>query len=179
MTQRREVMALLRVDTVLTDAQLARRGLDARGFPAYTTTQRPMMDSSVEHEVTFRMIDPALPIRQPQTLPHLAGLAEIRHRLSAPAPQWQAMGGSQVAQPDAVFRSDDALVAVEYDAGYRGRVVERKMQAFERFGAVIWATPSVLRSERIRSRYPAARVLTVDYWTPPTPSNPAPSGPQT
>lgn len=160
------VQRLLAVDHVLTDAQLARFGLDGQAFPGLRLTVRPMKDSLREETVTFRALQTESLERGLSRLPHYAATAEIRHMLGAS--NWEIDHQGFELAPDAVWRDDHGQVAIEYDAGYRPGVVRRKMQAFaECYRETVWATPSSLRSARIQARYPQARVLTVDYWSPP------------
>lgn len=157
---------LLRTDHVLTDAQLARFGLNGSAFPGLTLTVRPMNDSLVEREVTFRALRPETLESQIHRLPHYAGTAAIRHQLGGE--QWVIdKQGSELA-PDAVWEVNGQRVAVEYDAGYRPKDIRRKMAFFrEAYDQTVWATPSALRTARMQAKYPDVRVLTVDYWTPP------------
>ena len=159
------VVALLRADEVVTDSQLSNLGLHGERFPGLTMTIRPLPHSKAFCDVTFRALSRARLYAKPSMLPHQAGLAATRQALTATTAEWKVLGNSKSTCPDAEWHQDGRVIAVEYDAGYRQSVVRQKMQAFEEYDAVVWATPSPLRAERIQRKYPAVRVLTVDYWT--------------
>ena len=50
---------------------------------------------------------------------HLAGVAEMRRLLRAPRNKWHSEAGTSFAseQPDALWKSEQGDVAIEYDAG--------------------------------------------------------------
>ncbi|GGR15484.1 hypothetical protein [Deinococcus ruber] len=160
-----QVLQLLQTDRVVTDAQLSRLGLDGRRFPALTLSVQPLVDSTIEYAVTFRILSTQIALQRPGDLTHLAGLAQLRAVLQQSAEGWELMGSASEIRPDAVLHEQGRRIAVEYDAGYRTQVVRRKMAAFAEYDAVIWGTPSRLRSQRLQAEYPHVRVLTVDYWT--------------
>lgn len=79
-------------------------------------------------------------------LRHLAGVAEMRHRLGAPPSSWRLrayrIGG--VEHPDAVWYREGEPWAIEYDVGYKRETVLLKARAFGRlFAGQVWgaATP--------------------------------------
>lgn len=162
----------LTANEVLTDAQLRRHGLSGPQFPSLTLTVRPHSRSDFETDVTFRVLDPKR-LRAPQTLAHSAGLAEIRQQLyqsgqsNLPLDTWTLDRGGHAQRPDATLHTEQGeLLAVEMDSGYAWPTVRRKMRQFLEFtGGVIWGTTSDARTARIKSLYPEAQVLTVDYWS--------------
>lgn len=160
-----EVETLLQVDTVLTDAQLARRGLSGEGFPSITLTIRPMPRGTRELPVTFRALTEARLFREASSLTHLAGTAELRARLSAAAECWHLDHGGRFHRPDATWRTPDGDVAVEYDAGYTLQVARRKVRAFGTFREIVWGTPSALRASRLQVEFPGVDVRVLDYWS--------------
>lgn len=162
----------LTANEVLTDAQLSRHGLSGQQFPSLTLTIRPHSRSDFETDVTFRVLDRKR-LRTPQTLAHSAGLAEIRQQLhqsgqrTLPLETWAPDRGGHAQRPDATLHNEDGeLLAVEMDSGYAWPTVRRKMRQFSTFtGGIIWGTTSAARTMRIKSFYPEAQVLTVDYWS--------------
>ncbi|GGR12845.1 hypothetical protein [Deinococcus ruber] len=159
------VLKRLQVDRVVTDALLSRAGLHGAQFPGLILTVRPLSGSLKETEVHFRTHDAQTLLNKPSDLPHYAGLAAMRAQVQQPADHWSVLVTGSATRPDAVLKRDNAVIAVEFDAGYRYRVVKQKMRAFEDYDAVIWGTTSALRAARLRAMYPAVQVLTVDYWT--------------
>ena len=165
MVMHHALVKLLKVDKVVTDAQLVKLNLDGKRLPHVSLTVRPLPNSSVELGVTFRALSQKYLYAKTESLPHYAGLAAGRHALHAALDEWTVMGNGKSICPDAEWRSGGRVIAVEYDAGYRPGVVAQKMESFKAYDAVIWVTPSRVRTERLQAKYPAVQVITVDYWT--------------
>ncbi|MBB6016918.1 hypothetical protein ACFP9V_03985 [Deinococcus radiopugnans] len=143
-------------DLVLTTVQLERRGLlraaDGLALPRVTYTCRTRVnDAGSDLELTFIGKDTASLRAAPRELMHLAGLAEARSRLTlTPGEQWRHVslsGRTREQHPDAeivqtldLTHASDA--AVEFDAGYDLKRVERKLCAFAEHGysRLLWAT---------------------------------------
>ncbi len=172
-----QVRHVLEVDEVVTDAQLARLGLDGARFPGRTLTVRPLTTSERTVDVTFRALSERTLLREHRFLPHLAGRAGVRHALAIDGENWLGIGGGRLAEsgggsevlgvsarPDAVFRHGALQVAVEYDAGYKAQVVHEKIRSMRGYDLIVWATPSAARSARMQSMHPGIRVETVRYW---------------
>lgn len=161
----------LLADVVLSDGQLQRLGVKPSLFPGRQVSVRPAF--RVRHQerlVTFRALDEKVLLRNDvYGLAHHAGTAEIRHLIGAPPDAWRAGGVACMGnEPDARAWSDDGeALLIEYDCGYRGRVVRDKMLAFREEGQVVWGTPSSLRAARIALAYPDARVVVTPWWEGP------------
>lgn len=162
---REEVGALLETFDVLTDAQLQRRGLSGDGFPKLTLTVRPLSVSTPEVEVSFRALSKERLGHAGVTLAHAAGTAETGVQLGAQPGSWLLDRGGHHHRPDAVLTRPDGPVAIEFDAGYPMRVVDKKVKAFQEFRGIVWGTPSELRASRLRAYYPELDVRVVDYWS--------------
>ena len=89
------------------------------------------------------------------TVRHLAGVTATRLHVGAPAGAWRNEGGAPLAllQPDGFWRRpdvhDDALWAIEYDAGsYSSKQIRLKMLEFRRtYGYQVWGVASEARRE--------------------------------
>jgi len=163
---RQAIEELLAVDDVLTDAMLSRVGLDGTRFPGLTLSVQPMRKSSWTVDVTFRAVsDSRLRDAPISSLSHAAGTAAMRWQLAASAEQWTIDRGGRFHRPDAVMKDGEELIAMEYDAGYDRRTIRRKVRQFEPYSRLVWATPSAIRSARMKADYPHVEVITVDYWS--------------
>lgn len=91
----------------------------------------------------------------PNQLRHLAGVAEMRQLLAAPAQFWRSTAERERALliPDAIWETPEGSVAIEFDAGsYSPRQIEEKVWRFSRgYVQQIWGTPSHLRQARLES----------------------------
>lgn len=158
----------LRADRALSSVQLARLGLETRGLATLTLSINPLANSTPQHDVTFCAFSAVTLRREVRELPHLCGLAAVRQILELGPESWQLGAVGASVRPDAVATIGGEAWAVEFDAGYSRGVIERKMRAFTSSGVyagTVWATTSPLRAQRLQARYPAARVLCVDYWS--------------
>lgn len=169
------VQAELKVDEVLTAAQLARVGLAGKGFPSRELTVRSLVTakSEIQQPVRFFARTNQLLLKRPADLAHLAGIAESRRLLGVPGDRWMLDRGGYRQRPDAVFTdAGGELIAVEFDAGYPRAVVRHKVKAFSSaYAGLVWATPSAVRAKHLRRDYPELRVMCVDYWSMPQTSN--------
>ena len=161
----------LLADVVLSDGQLERLGVRPSLFPGRQVSVRPGF--RVRHQerlVTFRALDEKVLFRNDvYGLAHHAGTAEIRQLIGGSSSSWRVGGVASLGnEPDArAWTEDGEALLIEYDCGYRGRVVRDKMKAFREEGQVVWGTPSPLRAGRIAQAYPDARVVVTPWWEGP------------
>jgi len=89
----------------------------------------------------------------PNQLRHLAGVAEMRRILAATPDSWcsEAQRERALLIPDAVWKTPEGPVAIEFDAGsYSPKQVEQKVWRFSRnYIKQIWGTPGKLRQLRL------------------------------
>lgn len=163
MVRQSRTRAVLHVDHIVTDTQLARLGLEGVGFPHRILTTRPLTGSTPQRDVTFYALR-AEDLDHPGQLMHFAGVAAIRHSLQVPGEHWTLDLGGRGSRPDAVALLEGQHVAVEYDAGYHPREIRRKVRDFTaEYGRIIWGTPSSLRASRLQGNHPELEVHTVTY----------------
>jgi len=85
---------------------------------------------------------------------HLTGTAEMRYLLGASADVWVSDASRRYAKnkPDAIWRTPEGVVAIEYDAGaYDPDQIREKLIAFEKgYVGQIWGSPSKARVEHIK-----------------------------
>ncbi|GGR09774.1 hypothetical protein GCM10008957_23170 [Deinococcus ruber] len=169
--QKKIGLQALQADLVLCDGQLERLGVSPDLFPGRLVSLKPNVSTRFgERLVTFRAVNQATLTRHDvYTLAHLAGTAEIRARLQAPADRWQSGAiGHLGNEPDARGWLGEQLVMVEYDAcHYTKATIRDKMRAFRTEGQVVWGTSSALRAERIARAYPQAQVFYTPWWESP------------
>ena len=170
---REDAVQALTADVVLTTRQLrAYYGVDERalrGLPFKDATVRPVHNrAATSARVRFYALkEDTLRCSANAALSHLAGAGAIRHQLGIAAQDWNALPESRDRNiPDAEFKRDGKIVAVEYDSGtYVRQLVKEKMEAFsERYDHVVWGAVSRVRAERLRRRHPDATVLDATWW---------------
>ena len=87
-----------------------------------------------------------------QALRHLAGVAELRHRLGAEAKAWRSAADAAFAllRPDAVWRTPEGVIAIEFDAGsYDPEQLRSKVEAFGSFAGQVWGAASQARAAHL------------------------------
>lgn len=85
-------------------------------------------------------------------LRHLAGVTEIRHRLGAEPTAWRSAADASFAllRPDALWRTPEGVVAIEFDAGsYDPGQLRSKVDAFSGFAGQVWGAASKARAAHL------------------------------
>lgn len=192
MRRRAELERWLRTVPVVTDAQLARRGLGGTRLPRGVVEVTPAPGRGLPRmpgwaDLSFVVREEYADL-EAAALRHLAGVGEgySRARLPGEHELRLAQPGDFPAgpRPDAVVcstregRTYDYVI--EYDAGYKAAVQREKMRAFARLGfpQIVWATSVHAQVNRIAGWAREAwlldelpgvegiQVLFVDFWTP-------------
>ena len=110
-----------------------------------------------------------LPNLRVEQFQHLLGVAEMRGMLGAATEDWdnQADRLGVRLRPDAVWKSPQGDVAIEFDTGsYRRSVVWDKIKRFEKdFPAgIFWGVTELKRAERLQRSFPGVQVMLVDFY---------------
>jgi hypothetical protein len=108
---------------------------------------------------------------QKSMLRHLAGVAELRRILDAPADEWSSSAERQNALlvPDGVWRRGKDHIAVEYDTGsYSDFQLYKKITRYRRkYDAQVWGTPSTKRQQllsELLQKYDCEGSVFLAYW---------------
>ena len=147
----------LETDKVLSEGQMLRHyGCsidsvpdDLHIFSAFLATTHHSMTYREVRFVTLERKYARLPV---SAVRHLAGVAEMRKLLAAPRSEWHSEAGTSFAseQPDAIWKSEQGDVAIEYDAGsYSSKKIRQKIYTFRRFEGQIWGSSSQRRVEHL------------------------------
>lgn len=167
--------AALKTDRVLTEGQLRRLGGTATELSRFQSVERLVypihMRPAVSAEVRFYSRSKALLTRSTSRLEHLAGTAEMRLRLDAPADPslWKvehALDGRLGELPDAAWLREGGPVAIEYDKGtYSSQKVLAKLHGFQQSGysEVVWGVVQERRVDHFRRRYELSPML-LRWW---------------
>lgn len=94
-------------------------------------------------------------------LRHLAGIAEMRHRLKAPSRDWltHSLGTPQGGVPDAEWQYKHERAAIEFDAGSYDRAkLTAKAEAFSRYDEQIWGAATEGRVTYLREHFVQAGI---------------------
>ena len=141
----------LETDRVLSSGQLKRYyglsliELENCNFKSVETFLAPSRGSLCYGQVTFVGLSSRLGRLEGNSLRHLAGIAEMRHVLGAPAGDWTSLAAArqQPRTPDAFWETARGLLAIEYDVGsYSPTQIKEKAKSFKRYAGQIWGTPS-------------------------------------
>ncbi len=145
----------LEVDWALSEPQLERHyALSPEALAARSGGRVAVLEGPRARYAAFL---PALRDLRPDHLAHLAGTAEIRHRLGARPEDWRVLSHLEqpVSEPDAVWRHPRlGHVAIEFDQGaYRPPRLERKIRDYARlYAGQVWGTPNPRRAEDLERR---------------------------
>lgn len=147
----------LRTDRVLTLTQVETRyqlghlQLEAAGFLVFErfvgTTRHTKVCSHL-----FVAEDKKILEQHENTLRHLAGVAAMRQALGAEAHTWSSAADASFAllRPDALWRTSEGTVAIEFDAGsYDPEQLRSKVAAFSNFAGQVWGAASRARAARL------------------------------
>lgn len=147
----------LRTDRVLslmqaeTHYQRGRLQLEAAGFFVFER-RVGMTRHTKARPCTFVAGDETVLDLRENALRHLAGVAEIRHRLGAEAGAWRSAADASFAllRPDAVWRTPEGVIAIEFDAGsYDPEQLRSKVAAFSGFAGQVWGAASKARAAHV------------------------------
>jgi hypothetical protein len=111
----------------------------------------PTVHRKVTRDVNFVTLEPH--DFQPFEFRHLAGTAEVRHRLQVDARDWQVVRHAAQTSPDAIWHRGLETWAIEFDAGaYSRTILLEKAQAFRAgFDGQVWAVSSSVRAGTVAS----------------------------
>jgi hypothetical protein len=123
----------------------------ARGYAIAARTSYTYYGTRAQRYV-FYSLSKKYCFERPNDLRHLAGLAAIRHALRVPESAWSIPNTRhrKYGVPDGVWRNEERLIAVEFDAGgySKAQVVEKALN-FSSYHEQIWGTQVPQRAERL------------------------------
>lgn len=138
----------LQSDRAMTNRQarslyrVTRKEAASNGILITTKTVKPSAYSNEYLTIPFLVADEAVARYSGPQLRHLAGVVELRRQLGIAPSAWSSEAAAPLATfvPDAVWRSEKGLVAIEYDAGsYSADTVRNKGEAFqEGYARQVW-----------------------------------------
>lgn len=147
----------LRVDRVATLKQvktyyqLGLSQLEAAGFLVFERSVGVTRHSKVKPCSFVTDNETVLDLGE-NTLRHLAGVTEIRHRLGAEPEAWRSAADASHAllRPDALWRTPEGVIAIEFDAGsYDPGQLRSKVDAFSSFAGQVWGAASKARAAHL------------------------------
>ena len=142
------VLSLTRAETYY---QLSQAQLEAAGFFVAERLVGVTRHAKAQ-PCLFIAVDEAVLDVRGQALRHLAGVAELRHRLGAEPKAWRSAADAAFAllRPDAVWRTPEGVIAIEFDAGsYDPEQLRRKVEAFSSFAGQVWGAASRARAAHL------------------------------
>lgn len=147
----------LRTDRVLsltqaeTHYQRGRLQLEAAGFFVFERRVGVTRHTKARPRTFVAADETVLDLRE-RALRHLAGVAEIRHRLGAEPKAWRSTADASFAllRPDACWRTPEGVIAIEFDAGsYDPEQLRNKVSAFSSFAGQVWGAASKARAAHL------------------------------
>ncbi|HEX7021327.1 MAG TPA: replication-relaxation family protein [Trueperaceae bacterium] len=147
------------VDRALSTGQVQRRyglaesALQASGLPLATAYLAPTRGSYRYRRVVFVVATRKLARLDPNSLRHLAGVAELRALLGVAGDAWRSAAAARYRPntPDAFWKSERGTIAIEYDVGSYSRTqILAKARTFLAYASQIWGSSSLARTRHLQ-----------------------------